>query len=355
MDENNELIKYMAMMRSDGDFDIQPVEEIKDIDNKKGWMKIETTPEQKMQVSAFAAQMPSFMAGATMANAYICRFPAGVNGTLVALKKGGFSSMIRGESGQFIAHASYIPIGLQSALTSTFSVLSVVTSQYYLKEINSELKMIRQDIDRILEFLYGNKKAELMSEAVFVRYAYENYISIMRHDEQRLATIQSLQATKKLAMTDIEFYIADLDSTVSSLANLDIKSLYSTASQLKQSLEFSMQLYGMATVLESYFSQNSDESYLKYAADELSRYISKCDKRILSSYILLKKKVEDFKMPIVKIDKTSMLNEINDIINSLNEGDENELKISLQSALSASAKDAKYYITSEGEMYLNVA
>ena len=355
MDENNDLMQYMAMMRSDGDFDVRPAEDVKDIADSRKWMKIETTREQKMQVSAFAAQMPAFLASQTMAQAYICKFPAGVNGTLVALKKGGFSSMIRGANGQFVSHASYIPIGFQAALTSVFSVMSIATSQYYLKEINSEMKMIRQDIDRILEFLYGNKKAELLAEASFIRYAYENYISIMQHDEQRLATIQSIQAAKKTAMTDIEFYMTDLESTVSSAVNLDVKALYSNATQLRQSLEFSIQLYGMACVLESYFAQNSDQGYLRYVSDELARYITKCDKRILSSYILLKKKVEDYKVPIVKLDKTAMLADINSIIGSLNEGDENALKLSLQEALSAGAKESEYYITSSGDMYVNVA
>ena len=355
MGENDELNRYMQMIKDDGKFEIQPTEIIKDIDQSKKWMKIEVTPEQKSQLSAFTAQMPTLMAGAALSQAYICRFPAGVSGTLVALKKGGFSSMIRGANGQIVSHASYIPLGMQAAFTSVFSVMSIATSQYYLNEIHSELRMIRQDLDRILEFLYGNKKAELMSEAAFVRYAYENYISIMEHDEQRLATIQSLQSTKKLAMTDIEFYMADLDSKVRETVNLDIRKLYSEASQLKQSLEFSMQLYGMAGVMEAYFSGNTDNSYVKYVSDDLSKYITKCDKRILSSYTLLRKKVEDYKVPMVKTDKTQMLAEIDGVVASLSEGDENELKLSLQQTLTAMARDQEYYISGEGDIYVNIA
>ena len=62
-----------------------------------------------------------------------------------------------------------------------------------------------------MDFLYGDKKAELMSEISFTKYAFENYASIMAHEAQRAATITSLQSAKKVAMNDIEFYIHDLN------------------------------------------------------------------------------------------------------------------------------------------------
>ena len=54
-----------------------------------------------------------------------------------------------------------------------------------------------------------------MAEMSFIKYAYENYSSIMSHEEQRIATITSLQEAKKVAMKDIEFCINDLEMTVS--------------------------------------------------------------------------------------------------------------------------------------------
>lgn len=76
-------------------------------------------------------------------------------------------------------------------------------------------------MDKILEFLYGDKKAELLSEVSFIKYAYENYSSIMGHNEQRVATIASLQDAKKVAIKDIEFYMCDLDSTINSKSSID--------------------------------------------------------------------------------------------------------------------------------------
>ena len=48
---------------------------------------------------------------------------------------------------------------------------------------------MNQSIDEILEFLYGDKRAELISEVGFVKAAYQNYSSIMQHEQQRFAII----------------------------------------------------------------------------------------------------------------------------------------------------------------------
>lgn len=57
--------------------------------------------------------------------------------------------------------------------------MSIASGQYFLSEINNNLSAINQKADKILEFLYGDKKAELMSEVSFVNFAYQNYNSIM--------------------------------------------------------------------------------------------------------------------------------------------------------------------------------
>ncbi len=95
-------------------------------------------------------------------------------------------------------------------------------------------------LDEILEFLYGDKKTELMAEMSFIRYAYENYASIMSHEQQRIATIISLQEARKVAMKDIGSYIYDLETTIfrktKDYAELDLRG---KSFQIKESLELS--------------------------------------------------------------------------------------------------------------------
>ena len=63
---------------------------------------------------------------------------------------------------------------------------------------------MKLNIDKILEFLYGEKKAELMSEVSFVKYAYQNYGSIMGCNPQRIATI-SIRFFRMLKLLSIRF------------------------------------------------------------------------------------------------------------------------------------------------------
>lgn len=106
----------------------------------------------------------------------------------------------------------------------------------------------------------------------------------MGHNEQRVATIASLQDAKKVAMKDIEFYMCDLDSTINSKSSID--ELVTNAFQIKESLELSIQLYGMSSVLETYFSQNYDVEFIKYVEQEITSYIDKCEKGFLAVLVL---------------------------------------------------------------------
>ena len=212
--------------------------------------------------------------------------------------------------------------------------------------------MIRMNIDKILEFLYGDKKAELMAEVSFVKYAYENFSSIVSHEAQRVATITSLQESKKIAMKDIEFYIHDLDAAVKQKDSID--AVVNKAKQIQESLSVSMQLYGMSSILEIFYSENRDADYISYLEKEILFYIDKCEKRMLSSFSLLSQFISDFKpMPLIKVDKSAYAKDVKEIIESLNSGEESPIRKSLRAALKVSCeKDTEYYLKSDGSVYV---
>lgn len=215
---------------------------------------------------------------------------------------------------------------------------------------------MKLNLDKILEFLYGKKKAELMSEVSFVKYAYQNYGSIMEHETQKTATIGSLQNAKKVAMKDIEFYMSDLDSTVNSKDNSDITALVEKAFQIKESLELSMQLYGMSSVLEIYYAQNHEPRYIKYIEMEISSYIDKCEKRMLSSFSVLSKCLSDHKSrPWGKIDKSSYEKSVGEFVDSLGTGEESALRKSLRSVLQAATQTKEFYLRNDGTVYLRAS
>ena len=122
-------------------------------------------------------QLPAVVAANALSDMYMVRFPAGIPNALTPLKQGGFSTMVKGENGRIAGTASLYSVEAQAAVLGAFNAMSIVSGQYFLAQINSELKTMNQNIDKILEFLYGDKKAELISEVSFVKSAYQNSFS----------------------------------------------------------------------------------------------------------------------------------------------------------------------------------
>ena len=358
MEANDKLIDLESyqMMKSVGNFDIAPCEGTFDFEDKSRFTKMELSSAQKMYMSSFLQQVPMATTAGTLVNAYTASFPEGLPHTLTALKQGGFGSMVR-ENGKFAGSASFYQMTEQAAVLGAFSAMSIATGQYFLTQINSELHMINLKIDKILEFLYGEKKAELMAEISFVKYAYQNYGSIMAHEPQQIATIGSLQEAKKIAMKDIEFYMNDLDLTVNEEAKkyTDFDALANKAFQIRESLELSMQLYIMSSMMEVYFSQNQDNSYMHSLETDMTAYLDKCEKRMLSSFSVLNRRMVDYKAkPMEKIDKSVHTEKIGRLIDSLNSGEESTMRKSLRTALHAATRKSEYYLAADGNMYAKV-
>lgn len=317
--------------------------------------KLEQTSEQKIQTSLLVNQMPNIMAANTLANAYIAKFPDGLQHSLTTLKQGGFMSMYKDANGKFAGTASLYHLTSQAAVMTVFSAMSVITGQHYLTEINSQLMMINQGIDKVMEFLYGDKKAELLSEVNFVQSAYKNYASIMSHPEHRTATIAGLQEARRIAMKDIEFYLQDLDtkSAPSLKSYSEFVDLSEEALRIKDCLELSMQLYLMSNIMEVHYAQNYDSNYLGNLKDDASHYINRCDTRILSNFGKFSGYNKNFKSSLIKKMDTSILErKFEDVINSSNLGDKSQLHKVLDSVADVSAQPKEYYLSRTGDMYI---
>ena len=219
------------------------------------------------------------------------------------------------------------------------------------------MNMMKLSLDKILEFLYGDKKAELMSEISFIRFAYQNYGSIMEYDQQRMATIISLQNSRKVAMKDIEFYLSDLASTVAAKDGMDISASVEKSIQVKECLELSMQLYVMSDVLEVFYSQNHDPSFLNYIEEDAAAYITKCEKRMLSGFSMLQQSLAGHKDKLLgkKIDKDILEKQVGSIVEALGVCDNSPMRDLLHTALKMPEQKAAYYLDSSGDVYLRAS
>lgn len=351
---NQPNMDNLSLLEQIGEFELIPSDTVYDFEDKSRFTKLSLSEAQKMHMSVAYHHFPSMAAAETMAQSYIARFPEGLPHTLTALKQGGFGSMVQGKQG-FVGSASFLPLTGQAIFLGAFTAMSVASGQYFLAKINNQLDVIQHRLGEILDFLYGDKKAELMSEISFTKYAFENYSSIMAHEAQRAATITSLQSAKKVAMNDIEFYIHDLSSTVESQEK-DLTKVLDKTEQIRDSLHLSLELYAMSSLMEVYYSQNFESSFLQYVQQEVEGYIEKCETRMLSSFNLLRGKIlSTNKKPSLPLgkgkDSPALEQRSLELAESLSNGNTKALRKLFANSLCSVSQPTEYYLTADGSIY----
>lgn len=354
MEQLNDKEQTLDMLEAYGDFEIIPCEKLPNFGNSNLFAKLELSSAQKMQVSALLQHAPSAAASGIMAKAYMVKFPKGLPHTLTKLHQGGVGSIIR-ENGKIVGSASFYSLQTQAIVLGAFTAMSVITGQFFLVQINKELNKINMKLDEILAFLYGDKKAELIAEMKFVKYAYENYSSIMSHEQQRIATIASLQEARKVAMQDIEFYIYDLENTVGELPQsrgyAGLVPKIKKSFQTQECLELSQQLYIMSSMMEIYFAQNQDTEYSKFIEKDILESINKCNRRMLKCFSTLSRDVEKSKEKQAENDdKSKQKQSITSLIASLENEEETPMQKEVRLALNANKTE--YYLTGDGDIFI---
>lgn len=322
--------------------------------NTPDFVKLNLSKEEQQDMTVAYSQIPSLIASDTLATAYTVKFPEGVRGELMQYVRGGRGTPII-NNGKIVGHASLYELSTEAVMLNTFSLMSIATGQYFLTQINDKFNLINQKIDKIMGFLYGDKKAELIAEVSFIKYTHRNFKSIMAHEDQRVATIASLQAARKIAMKDIEFYMNDLDNKTSSKAKSyqEFESIADDVFQIRQSLDLSMQLYVASSILETFYSENRDKQYLNDMKEDSIYYLNKCNSRILSAFSKLNGRNGEFKSELFKKVDTSVLDQKFDkIIAALSDGKNSETQQLIESSLKQASSEKLYYLTKDGEVYL---
>lgn len=317
------------------------------------YTSFQTSKLEKSQLGMLQSQLINMVDAATLANAYVIKFPEGLPHTLMHLSQGGVSSTVVNTSGRIAGTASLFDVQSLAAVSTCFSLMSFATGQYYLQNIHNDLNMINLKIDQILGFLYGEKSAELLAEISFVNDAYLNYSSIMKHDNQKISILSGLQNSKKIAMKDIEFYINDLSKTVQSDTKnyTAFEKIVSDAMKIKDNLEMATQLLTMANVLEVYYSENYDQAYIDNVKQSITGYINKCDNRILAEFSRLTGRNSEYTNIFgKKLDTSKLETVLDEVVSSYSITKDGDHHSSLIHALDSINTPVEYLITADGEI-----
>lgn len=315
-------------------------------------------PEQAgLAANALLQLVPAELAAEAASNTYVLRFPKGVQGSLMNLHQGGQSTVMRDAAGHFAGTASLYrvdPVSL--AAFQVFSIASFATGQYFLTDISSKLTEVNKKLDDLLAFLQTSKRTELLSELTFVKYALANYSTIMLNEAQRIATIGNLQRAKTKAIADIEFYTERLESAVGGKAN---EGQIQIVLQNKQGVDLASQLYAISGIMETYYSQNWNESYLANIKDDAKPLFALTQNRMIGALRTFSDKVfkeleSRKKNPLAKNDVSQKEREVLRVFDTLNSQTESPLLILMTDALNKPSEETELYLRPDGTVYQKI-
>lgn len=234
--------------------------------------------ENTGRINELFQQIPGIIESGRLAKAYIMKIPDGLQGELVHLKQGGYSSVLYND-GKITGTASLYSMKLDAIFMSAFSVLSIATGQFFLSNINRQLREINGKLTEILDFLYSDKLCELEAEYEFLRYAYENYSDIMNSDTQRIATLCNIQNIKKSVYKDVLFFekkITALFENDLSKKRSDVEKMYCDYFSFREKLKYSLTLYCSSFILEIFYAQDFSKKYLNWVKENMQKVLTEC-------------------------------------------------------------------------------
>ena len=236
-----------------------------------------------------------------------------------------------------------------------FSVASFATGQYFLADISSKLTEVNKKLDDLLVFLQASKRTELLSELTFVKYALANYSTVMLSEPQRMATIGNLQRAKIKAVADMEFYTEQLEDSVGAKTNENQARI---VLQNKQGIDLASQLYAISTIMEAYYAQNWNKSYLANINADAKPLFALTQNRMIGALKTfsdkINKEIESKKKGLLKGDVSANEHKILELLDTLNAQPESPLLALVKDALDKPSTPAELYLRPNGEVYQKV-
>lgn len=156
----------------------------------------ETIVEKKREIGSanmLLAQLPALIGAKELANAYKVVFPSGVMGNLMKLKSSGLvTTSICGDAGKIVGQA-----GLQSLLSlasplAVFTVLSMVTGQYFMAEINKSIKALSENIEEVQRQIDTLEESVVFSASIFLQEIHTNWKLILESEDFKAGIISNI-------------------------------------------------------------------------------------------------------------------------------------------------------------------
>lgn len=215
--------------KNDGLFSIQVISEETIVANKK----------EIGSANMLLAHLPSLVGAKELANAYKVVFPAGAMGKLMTLKNTGLvTTSIIGKEGKIVAQAGLSSLTNLASPLAVFTVLSMVTGQYFMAEINKSIKDLSENIEEVQRQVDTLEEAVVFSASIFLQEVQTNWKLILESEDFKLGIISNIIKNVNDLTASCYFFVNRLNAKISELdLYLDKDKIPKDKDNLKSELE----------------------------------------------------------------------------------------------------------------------
>ena len=246
--------------------------------NRSEYHKIDMDPSGRMD--SIIQLFPTLMANSSNnSDVYRVIYDKGL-GELqkVADQSGLFRGNVvaRGSNNSIVEVAKLEQLSMAPQLASSiFSVMSIVTGQYYLSQITTNLKLIDEELKSVQKFLQDDKRSQLESSEEYLKGLQSNYYSLLANNLLRQSSLTTIQRIKLDANSNIilaKKHINDLKGLNAKQDKAaDIQNNIQNMNYYISEYWYSLYIYCYASCMEIAISQNADKKYIENIKDDISK------------------------------------------------------------------------------------
>ncbi|WP_177160743.1 hypothetical protein, partial [uncultured Fusobacterium sp.] len=245
--------------------------------NKNNYRKI--SPEQFAMFDSVMKVIPTVLHHEVTKEAYQVIFDKGLG---VLQKAKGFNGEYYranvvniGRNNKVVGQALLKPLDKSlQFVSSAFTVMSIITGQYYMDTINKEIKSINEKLNDIQSFLSEDKKTKLLSEGEFLETIQNNLEFILDDDVYRNSTLTTIQKISIDSLASLKFYSNQINVLQFDKEKVKIEEIMEwivKIGNLMSDYLYTLYLFSYSIFLEVILSKNLDEKYFQYMENRIEK------------------------------------------------------------------------------------
>lgn len=242
-------------------------------------------------LSRVLGSIPDIASAIALSQSFRVVMPAGVVGKLMPLVKdpamtGLTTTTLVGSNGQILGSAGLASMAGFVAPLVVWTVLSFLTGQFFLTQIQKNTRAIFDELRTILYFLVAKEESDLGARIEFLHYVSTNFDVLSQNSEMRLSTLTNLQKVKieslaalKLWIHNIEKRLGDISDSITLVKDKknrreNTDKVIQLAGETRQHINraiASWECYVLGSTLEIQMGSVFEPSLLNYTKNSLSQ------------------------------------------------------------------------------------